>query len=101
MPQPCYWRYYGQYTNSNYGLHCLAFTDAEGNSFYFSYNTLVAFKPAISKEVFCLKNYWSVTTGKHLNAIQPDHKKRIDQEEFDNLYQSYFNKKGGITVGNM
>ena len=34
---------YGDYSSENYGLHCMMFEDSQGNEFYFSYNTLVAF----------------------------------------------------------
>ena len=87
---PKVWRYYGNYASGNYGLHCLAFRDADGNEFYYSYDTLVAFKPAISHELFCMKNYWSTTTGKHLNAIEPDKNKRLDKEEFYKIFAVTF-----------
>ena len=81
-------RSYGNYSSSNYGAHSLEFTDPRGNSFYFSYNTLVAF---MGKEgIVCIKHYWSSTTGRHLNWIQPDKKRRVDKETFDRLYDEAF-----------
>ena len=81
-------RVYCNYSSGNYGVHALEFTDPKGHSFYYSYDTLVAFTG--KSGIVCLKNYWSTTTGKHLNAIEPDHKKRVDQETFDKLYQESF-----------
>jgi hypothetical protein len=75
---------YGRYSSDNYGAHSLCFTDAKGRDFYFSYNTLVAFS-ACPFGLVCLKNYWGNTTGKHLNWIQPDKERRVDQETFDKM----------------
>jgi hypothetical protein len=86
-----FWRYYNGYKSANYGAHCLAFKDTQGNEFYYSYNTLVAFYVAKTGKKFCIKNYWGNTTGKHLNAIEPDKSRRCDSEEFSQLYQLAFN----------
>ena len=59
---------YDQYSSANYGAHSLRFIDAEGNSFWFSYQTLVAFKP-VSEPKVVHSNEWGPTTGKHLNRI--------------------------------
>jgi hypothetical protein len=82
-------RVYCDYPSGNYGVHALSFTDPKGNEFYYSYDTLVAFRSSKTGLV-CLKNYWSTTTGKHLNTIQPDHKARVDQATFDKLYKEAF-----------
>lgn len=90
---PKFWRYYGQYSSNNYGVHCLAFRDKDGNEFYYSYSTLVAFLVARHNRLICIQNYWSTTTGKHLNAIEPDHSKRVSKEEFAKLYKVSFPRK--------
>ena len=72
---------YGEYAGSNYGVNALVFC-ISGIDFYFSYKTLVAIRDRNGK-LFCIKNYWKQTTGKHLNWIQPDHSKRLDQDSFD------------------
>lgn len=90
MRTPTFWRYYGQYASSNYGVHCLAFRDAEGNEYFYSYQTLVAFYVARTGKRFCIKNYWSTTTGKHLNAIEPDHNMRVDKDTFEQLLRAAF-----------
>jgi hypothetical protein len=59
---------YGNYSSKNYGAHCLQFFDAAGNVFWFSYSTLVAFKPC-GGPLIVRENDWGPTTGKHLNAI--------------------------------
>jgi len=38
----------------------------------------------------CRKNEWGTTTGKHLNWIQPDKKKRVTGKEFDRIYSETF-----------
>lgn len=72
---------YGQYSSDNYGTHCLRFTDAEGNRFWFSYETLVAFR--IKGEFHIRQNVWGTTTGKHLNWINPNKEIREDYETFE------------------
>ena len=84
-------RVYCDYASGNYGVHALVFTDAQGREFFFSYDTLVAFR-TVKTGLICLQNYWTTTTGKHLNAIQPDKSKRVDQENFEKLYQEAFGK---------
>ena len=65
LPQ---WTTYMHYSSDNYGAHSLVFSDANGNDFYFSYKTLVAFRVTGGRTVVH-KNLWRTTTGKHLNAI--------------------------------
>lgn len=79
-------RSYGDYENSNYGAHSLMFTDNKGQKFYFSYRTLVAFY-SNKTGLVCIRNYWGTTTGKHLNWIEADKNKRVDQETFDKLLE--------------
>ena len=49
---------------------------------WFSYETPVAFE--YQMEMFVRQNDWSVTTGKLLNELEPDHSKRIDGDIFEN-----------------
>ena len=72
---------YGEYSSGNYGVHSLCFNDANGNRFWFSYETLVAFM--IKGEFHIIKNYWGTTTGKHLNWIDDDHSIREDWDTFN------------------
>lgn len=84
---------YGNYSSDNYGAHCLVFTDADGNRFWFSYKTLVAFHGPKGGRVV-IRNYWRQTTGKHLNAIDGGCKRdRVDQETFDRLFRENFGRK--------
>jgi len=69
----------------------LQFFDADGNVFWFSYKTLIAFKP-INGSIVCMQNYWKTTTGTHIKEIQPDKSKRVTQETFDLLYREAFFK---------
>ena len=55
---------YGDYSSENYGLHCMMFEDPQGNEFYFSYNTLVAF---VHKKMRMKVNVMFVKT----NGAQP------------------------------
>lgn len=49
--------------------------------YYFSYKTLVAVRHNGVQAI--IKNYWSNTTGKHLNAIDRDKSKRLDSAAFE------------------
>lgn len=77
---------YGKYSTSNYGVNCMVFTDTDGNSFYFSYQTLVAFFKQ-GHGLVIRENIWGSTTGKHLNWIDPDKSKRVTADRFKELYQ--------------
>lgn len=60
---------------------------------FFSYETIVSFvlhTPQTFKEA-TIKNYWSKTTGKLLNECEPDHKKRLDEDEFKTQLAQAFN----------
>ena len=48
---------------------------------YFSYKTLIAFRTPGGLNVS--ENYWGTTTGKTLNAIEPNKDNRLCWEEFD------------------
>tara|TARA_R100000664_G_C2709550_1_gene106859 strand:+ start:558 stop:839 length:282 start_codon:yes stop_codon:yes gene_type:complete len=73
---------YGNYSADNYGSHTQAFTDAYGNDYYFSYETLVALQTN-NGDLFIRENVWGRTTGKHLNWINPDHSIRLSKNEFE------------------
>lgn len=82
---------YGQYSG-NYGAHALAFEDAHGNTFYFSYDTLIAFRGP--KGLRVRQNDWGPTTGKHLNAIDGGAKSdRLPADKFEAAYRDSFGKK--------
>lgn len=75
---------YGNYSSNNYGAHCLKVILGT-RTFYFSYETLVAFRGENSKgEYFFVihQNDWGNTTGKHLNWICSDKSRRVDDKEF-------------------
>jgi len=46
---------------------------------FFSYETLVGVRGFGEPKI--AKNIWSATTGKLLNELEPDHKKRVPHEE--------------------
>lgn len=73
-------RNYVDYSSNNYGSS-RAVTIGELD-LYFSYDTIIAFS-APSTGLVIRENDWSTTTGKHLNAIDPDHKIRISGEDFE------------------
>jgi len=73
---------YGDYSSSNYGAHCIAIAVGQ-LTFYFSYDTIVAFSSPETGLVVH-ENDWSTTTGKHLNQIDRGNKKnRIPASEFE------------------
>ena len=76
----------GNYSSDNYGVNSLCFEEDNGDKYYFSYKTLVAFK--INGEFHIIKNYWGNTTGKHLNLINADKSIREDERVFmENYYK--------------
>lgn len=75
---------YGNYSSENYGAHCLRF-QVGLLSVWYSYKTPIAFyHPSTGKVI--RQNDWSTTTGKHLNAINPDKKGRVTGEEFERRF---------------
>jgi hypothetical protein len=73
---------YGDYQSANYGVNALRFIDSKGNSFWFSYKTLVAFRSNATGRVV-RQNEWGPTTGKHLNWIDGGNKAdRLPENEF-------------------
>ena len=52
-----------------------------GLTLYFSYSTIIAFRDEQDDAI--IKNYWGATTGGHLNSINEDKSKRIDDIEFN------------------
>jgi hypothetical protein len=79
---------YCQGSSANYGINSLCFEDGQGNLFYYSYETLIAFES--KGELRIIKNYWNITTGKHLNSIDRDHSIRLNEDEFKNEYNKTF-----------
>lgn len=67
-----------------------SFTDAKGDTFYFSYNTLVAFHT--HGKMFARENIFSRTTGKHLNIIS-NKKERLSTFDFKEEYKKHFKKE--------
>ena len=64
--------------------------DVGGNSFWFSYKTLIAFQKGYS-DIVVYRNDWSTTTGKHLNAIDDgDKKKRLSAADFEAAFVKAF-----------
>ena len=62
-----FWNY-GVYSSDNYGVHSLAFEDANGNCYWFSYDTLVAFQKCGYKR-YVHTNDWGTTTGNILIGL--------------------------------
>lgn len=50
----------------------------------FSYTTPVAFQHPRTGSV-CSENVWSMTTGKHLNTVETDKKRRVPHNLFESL----------------
>ena len=72
---------YGNYSSDNYGTHSMAFTDNFHNDYYFSYDTLIAFRG--DEGLIIRENVWGSTTGKHLNWIDRDKSIRVDSATFE------------------
>lgn len=72
---------YGKYSSDNYGVNSLKVT-FNNFTLYYSYDTIVAYDD-IDDGLVCSENVWTVTTGKHLNWIEPDKKKRVKYGVFE------------------
>lgn len=57
------------------------FETPDGLKLWFSYETCIAFETATGNRTI-IQNYWSNTTGKHLNAIDSIKKLRVDKATF-------------------
>lgn len=66
---------YGNYSGDNYGAHTLK-VQVNGLVLFYSYRSIVAYQDWKDGLVVSV-NRWGTTTGKHLNWIQADHKKRV------------------------
>lgn len=78
---------YCDYMCNNYGAHAIAIKLGR-RTIYYSYDTIIAFNGYNSKNKYfnCIvQNRWGCTTGKHLNAINPNKNDRIDSETFEKL----------------
>jgi len=66
--------------------------DGQGNVYWFSYHTLIAFKTVDGPKVV-RENSWGPTTGKHLNAIDGGNKKsRLNPVEFERAFAHAFGR---------
>jgi hypothetical protein len=76
---------YVESNSKGYGAHALR-VDVGPLTLWYSYRTIVAFQ-VDGKDRVVSQNVWTRTTGKHLNAIEPDIKKRVNHETFMRLYK--------------
>lgn len=53
---------------------------------WFSYQTVVAFQVQ-RHPVVAMENPQGPTTGKHLNVVEPDHKKRLPRVDFEREFK--------------
>lgn len=67
--------------------------DSYGNTYWYSYETMIAFQGKGQKLLIC-ENTWSQTTGKHLNMIDPDKSIRVSREFFKNAIAQYLGNSG-------
>jgi len=82
---------YGNYESSNYGAHTLK-VSFEQFDLYYSYQTIVAYYDH-QDGLVCSKNVWGTTTGKHLNWIEPDKKRRVKSAEFDSMLKEMLERR--------
>ncbi len=78
---------------SSYGdndsIRCIR-VDIPDMTLFYSYTTVIGFYTAKTGRVVC-ENVWSNTTGKHLNYLEPDKKKRVKVDEFNRRLQEAVN----------
>lgn len=73
---------YCDYSSNNYGSSRAV--QLGSLTLYFSYETVIAFNSP-KTGLIIRENSWSTTTGRHLNAIDPDKKIRFSSEQFESL----------------
>ncbi len=73
------WKSYYHYDTSKNNALC--FTDINDITYYFSYNTLVAF--SYKDNMVCRQNEWGTVTAKHLNVLERNHNNRVTEESFN------------------
>lgn len=82
---------YGYAPDGKIKVNAHAFIDLKGNEFFFSYQTLIAFRPvkgAFADICIVRQNEWGTTTGKHLGWIDGGQKAtRVARAEFELLYK--------------
>jgi len=86
---------YGDYSSSNYGSHTQRI-EVGNLTLWFSYDTVIAFRTP-NAGFFIHENVWGPTTGKHLNWIDPNKKRRLKAEDFDSRLDATL-KKHGLTL---
>lgn len=82
---------YGNYESDNYGAHTLQ-VDFGNFCLYYSYKTIVAYYD-LQDGLVCCENVWGVTTGKHLNWIEPDKKKRVKYGVFEVMLREMLERR--------
>jgi len=75
---------YGNASSNNYGFHTIR-VDLGPLTIWYSYKTPVAFR-VLGHDKVVHENVWSTTTGKHLNMIESDKKRRVNSERFEQLW---------------
>ena len=71
---------------------------------WFSYRTIIAFRDSRNAQrgVRVIQNYWSATTGKHLNAIDyGDKASRLDSDDFQLELTKALGSLSGGALGDM
>ena len=88
-------RSYGNYSNSNYGAHCLFVRVPGVISLWYSYQTIIAF--TFRGERYVTQNIWGSTTGKHLNMIDGGNRnERLDRNTFITKLDEVMKEVGAI-----
>jgi hypothetical protein len=84
-----------------YGAHCMKFSFM-GITFWFSYETLIAFNFPGSAYTYCRKNDWNITTGKHIRAVYEDSwypVEEVCEEDFLVIYANSMKQAGHMVTG--
>jgi hypothetical protein len=79
---------YGEYTRNNANSVLVTVENGRDSlEIYFSYDTAVAFR--FNGKLVVIRNYWSTTTGKHLNWIDNGREKdRLSQAVFETAFST-------------
>jgi hypothetical protein len=80
------------YSSDNYGAHTMR-VELGDLTFWFSYQTIIAFREAGQSMVVCA-NSWGSTTGKHLNLLDGGNKRdRLPREKFVEVLNALLSRR--------
>lgn len=76
------------------GLHNFSLVHVGSITLAFSYETIIGYNEGWYSGWVVSENVWSVTTGKHLNWLQPDKNRRVNHTVFTEKLSAVLDRIG-------